>query len=83
MANLLYKTSITITYFFIVSCFSIYAQETVKQPKILDELLQTDSKDRLIFEIAHANWNNRPADTKLKWHSRAINIGIQEQLIFI
>lgn len=74
MTNFQFKAAITILILTIASCFYIYAQETVKQPKVLDELLQSDSKDRLIFEIAHANWSNRPAGTKLKWHSRAINI---------
>jgi len=32
-----------------------------------------DSRDRLIFEIGHANWNLTPGGTKIKWYSRAIN----------
>lgn len=74
MTNCTFKVSIALVFIIMASCIYTHAQETVKQSKVLDELLQTDSKDRLIFEIAHANWSNRPADTKLKWHSRAINI---------
>lgn len=74
MTNFLLKITIATAILIVVSCLYIHAQETIKKPKVLDELLQTDSKDRLIFEVAHANWSNRPADTKLKWHSRAINI---------
>lgn len=32
-----------------------------------------DSRDRLIFEIGHANWNLTPGGTKVKWYSRAVN----------
>jgi len=74
MINFLIKTSTAIVLLIMANCLYIHAQETVKQPKVLDELLQTDSKDRLIFEVAHANWSNRPAGAQL---------GIQEQLIFI
>jgi len=72
MNNLFKPLLLLITVLFSAQC--ITAQETVKQNKILDELLQTDSKDRLIFEIGHANWTNSPEDAKLKWNSRAINI---------
>lgn len=74
MINNQYKIASILLIAILFCCANIYAQETVEQPKVLDELLQTDSKDRLIVEVAHANWSNRPENTKMKWFSRAINL---------
>ncbi len=32
------------------------------------------SKDRLILELAHDNWLEKPDDIKLKWYNRGLNI---------
>ncbi len=42
-------------------------------PKGVD-FSQMQTRDRLIFEIAHDNWTNKPDSLKVRWWNRGVNI---------
>ncbi len=49
--------------------------ETIKAdaPKKVD-FSQMDTRDRLIFELAHDNWTNKPDSLKVRWWNRGVNV---------
>lgn len=59
----------TLLFLFALLAFSVsaFAQGEKAKSKL------KGSKDRLIIELAHDNWLEKPTDIKLKWYNRGIN----------
>ncbi len=39
----------------------------------LEAKQQIDTRDRLVFELVHNNWHNKPEDVAIKWYNRGVN----------